>query len=106
LGEPGAAGILAAPLAHARGNYSVWFRPEYLRTVTWGAAPKSIASRLTPAGSFQTWAESVEGASRPWRDVEVESAAELRSGLGTFLITRAEQLAALNAELARSNDEL
>ena len=36
----------------------------------------------------------------------MESVAELRSGLGTFLITRAEQLAALNAELARSNDEL
>ena len=31
---------------------------------------------------------------------------ELRSALGTFLITRAEQLAALNAELARSNEEL
>src|SRR4051794_2507370 len=104
-----AAGILAAPLAHQRGNHIVWFRPEYVRTVTWGAAPKSIAAgapRLTPDGSFRTWAESVEGASRPWEPAEIESAAELRSALGTFLITRAEQLAALNAELARSNDEL
>ena len=48
----------------------------------------------------------MQGESRPWAAVDVESVTELRSALGTFLITRAEQLAALNAELARSNEEL
>ena len=103
-------GVLMAPLAHERGNYIAWFRPEYVHTVKWAHAPKSLAAperdRLTPDGSFGTWAESVEGSSKPWTAVEVESASELRSALGTFLITRAEQLAALNAELARSNEEL
>jgi light-regulated signal transduction histidine kinase (bacteriophytochrome) len=101
-------GILVAPLAHERGNYIAWFRPEWAHTVTWAHAPKSLAApdRLTPEGSFGTWAESVEGTSKPWLPVEVESVSELRSAIGTFLITRAEQLAALNAELARSNEEL
>lgn len=103
-------GVLAAPLAVARGNHIVWFRREYVHTIEWAHAPKSLAvkdpDRLNPDGSFRTWAESVQGESRPWSAVEVESVAELRSGLGTFLITRAEQLAALNAELARSNEEL
>ncbi|MDA0178723.1 ATP-binding protein [Solirubrobacter phytolaccae] len=103
-------GVLAAPLAVARGNHIVWFRREYVRTIEWAHAPKSLAikevDRLNPDGSFRTWAESVEGESKPWSTVEVESVAELRSALGTFLITRAEQLAALNAELARSNEEL
>lgn len=103
-------GVLAAPLAVARGNHIVWFRREYVRTIEWAHAPKSLAvkdpDRLNPDGSFRTWAESVKGESKPWDAVEVESAGELRSALGTFLITRAEQLAALNAELARSNEEL
>ncbi len=103
-------GVLAAPLAVARGNHIVWFRTEYVREIEWAHAPKSLAikepDRLNPDGSFRTWAESVQGESRPWAAVDVESVTELRSGLGTFLITRAEQLAALNAELARSNDEL
>lgn len=103
-------GVLAAPLAVARGNHIVWFRREYVHTIEWAHAPKSLAvkdpDRLNPDGSFRTWAESVQGESRPWSAVEVESVTELRSGLGTFLITRAEQLAALNAELARSNEEL
>ena len=103
-------GVLAAPLAVARGNHVVWFRREYVHEIRWAHAPKSLAvkdpDRLNPDGSFRTWAESVKGRSRPWDAVEVESVAELRSALGTFLITRAEQLAALNAELARSNEEL
>jgi light-regulated signal transduction histidine kinase (bacteriophytochrome) len=103
-------GVLAAPLAVARGNHIVWFRREYVHTIEWAHAPKSLAlkepDRLNPDGSFRTWAESVKGESRPWSTVEVESVTELRSNLGTFLITRAEQLAALNAELARSNEEL
>jgi light-regulated signal transduction histidine kinase (bacteriophytochrome) len=100
-------GVLAAPLAVARGNHIVWFRSEYVQEIQWAHAPKSLAvkdpDRLNPDGSFRTWAESVKGRSRPWAAVEIESVSELRSALGTFLITRAEQLAALNAELARSN---
>jgi light-regulated signal transduction histidine kinase (bacteriophytochrome) len=103
-------GVLAAPLAVARGNHIVWLRSEYVHEIKWAHAPKSLAlkdvDRLNPDGSFRTWAESVKGRSRAWTGVEVESVTELRSALGTFLITRAEQLAALNAELARSNEEL
>ncbi|MDD7922154.1 response regulator [Actinomycetospora chibensis] len=106
-----ASGLLAVPLGHARGNYLVWFRPEWVHTVTWGGARAATdrgaaQAPLGPHGSFAQWAESVRATSRPWREVEVESVLELRGGLGTFLLTRAEQLAALNAELARSNADL
>ena len=36
-------GVLLAPLAHERGNYIAWFRPEYVHTVTWAHPPKSLA---------------------------------------------------------------
>ena len=104
-------GVLAAPA-----------RPSRAATTSPGSGPSTCArssgrtrpsrlainerDRLNPDGSFRTWAESVRGESPPWAAVEVESVTELRTALGTFLITRAEQLAALNAELARSNEEL
>src|SRR5204863_173089 len=82
-GEGEMPGVLVAPLAHERGNYIAWFRPEWVHTVTWAHPPKSLAApdRLTPEGSFGTWAESVEGMSTPWQPVEVESVSELRSAL-------------------------
>jgi chemotaxis family two-component system sensor kinase Cph1 len=110
--SPTAAGIIALPLSQRRGNYVLWFRPEWHRDLAWGdngLAPSgapAVDDRLAPAGSFRTWAESVDGASRPWDDVEVEATGRLRTAVGTFLLERAEQLAALNTELARSNADL
>jgi light-regulated signal transduction histidine kinase (bacteriophytochrome) len=106
-----ASGAIAVALARRQGNYLVWFRPEYPHEVAWGGAKAVLQEgdgqrELGPEGSFAQWVQTVRGASRPWHPVEVESATALRAALGAHVLDRAEQLAALNAELARSNAEL
>ena len=106
-----ASGVLAVALARRQGNYLLWFRPEYPHEVAWGGAKAVLQEgdgqrELGPEGSFAQWVQTVRGASRPWHAAEVESATELRAALGAHVLDRAEQLAALNAELARSNTEL
>jgi light-regulated signal transduction histidine kinase (bacteriophytochrome) len=107
-----ASGVLAVTLSRGQGNTIIWFRAEWPHTVTWGhqtspATPVGAGERaLGPHGSFAEWAQSVRGTSRPWRPAEVDSVVQLRSALGTFVLARAEELAELNAHLARSNAEL
>jgi light-regulated signal transduction histidine kinase (bacteriophytochrome) len=109
---PTAAGILVLPLSRRQGNLLVWLRPEQVREVTWGNGARSGVSDaggvepLTPRGSFERWKEIVRLRSRPWRPEELTSAYQLRSSLGTLLLSRAEALARVNAELLRVNGEL
>lgn len=108
-----ASGLLAAPLARDGRHFVVWFRGEARRTVSWGGDPreKQIVEgprgpRLSPRRSFEIWNEQVKGASEPWAAIEIATAAELQASLMEVVVSRAERLAALNADLARSNAEL
>ncbi|MFN0092012.1 MAG: ATP-binding protein [Acidimicrobiales bacterium] len=107
-----AAGLLAAPLSRLHGNYVLWFRPEWPHTVTWARSDAPVvieedgALRLAPRESFEKWKQEVRGRSRPWLDVEVAAVRALRSALGAFLLSWAEQLAKANAQLAAANSEL
>jgi chemotaxis family two-component system sensor kinase Cph1 len=110
--ETWAAGVLAAPLSRLHGNYVMWFRPEWVRTVTWGQSDAPVVYsedgqlRLAPRESFERWRQKVEGSARPWSAAQVTAVRSLRSKLGIFLLTRAEQLAEHNAKLAAANAEL
>ena len=106
-------GILAFPLSRARRNLVVWFRSETIQTVNWGGNPHEKptvpgphGSRLTPRRSFELFAESVHQRSLPWKTVERESAGRLWMLILELVISRAERLADLNADLTRSNEEL
>lgn len=108
-----ASGLLAFPLARGRRNLMMWFRTETIRTIDWGGNPHDTPTvmgphgpRLTPRASFELFRESVRGRSLPWLPAEVDAAARLRLLLMEFVVGRAEQLAELNADLARSNEEL
>ncbi|MBJ6109826.1 GAF domain-containing protein [Hymenobacter sp. BT523] len=114
-----ASGIIAASLADAPGNYLLWFRPEQVRTVTWAGQnekPQALADGqifLSPRQSFEAWKQLVENTSAPWRPVELEAAKEIRLRISDIrlkvfneLQARARSLTRLNAELARSNDDL
>ncbi|MCW2993176.1 MAG: multi-sensor signal transduction histidine kinase [Conexibacter sp.] len=104
-----ASGVLAATLSRGQGNVIAWFRGEWEHTVNWGhrtAQDAGAEPALGPHGSFDQWAASVRGTSRPWLPAEVDSVVQLRSALGTFVLSRAEELAELNGRLARSNAEL
>jgi two-component system, chemotaxis family, sensor kinase Cph1 len=109
-----ASGLLAIPISQrAQGDWVMWFRPEQVQTFRWGGNPHEKPSvvgphglRLTPRKSFDTWQEQVNGRSMPWKAVEIEAALKLRLLLLDIVVSRAEELALLNTNLLRSNDEL
>lgn len=108
-----ASGLIAFPLSRTHRNVMMWFRPETLRTVNWGGNPHEKPTvdgpngpRLTPRRSFELFVESVRGRSLPWNPVEIDAAARLRVMVMELVVSRAERLAELNADLARSNEEL
>ena len=87
LDEPGfapltatASGVLAASVSNSPGEYLVWFRPERVRTVTWGGNPfKPVLvgddpTMLSPRRSFAQWHQVVEGTSEPWVHADLAAA--------------------------------
>ena len=105
-----ASGLLAAPLSRLHRGYILWFRPEILRTESWGGDPRKDApaadGRIHPRRSFETWKETVRLKAAPWRPSEVEAADDLRKAILDIVLHRAEEKAQLSAELERSNKEL
>jgi chemotaxis family two-component system sensor kinase Cph1 len=77
-------GLLALCLPKPVPEYVLWFRPEVVRTVTWGGNPEKPveaggdAPRLHPRRSFAAWKEEVHGTSRPWTQAELDGVADLR----------------------------
>lgn len=108
-----ASGLVAFPVSRTRRTLVIWFRPETIQTVTWGGNPADKplvpgphGPRLTPRASFELFAESVRGRSLPWLLVEVDAAIRLRAVLLEVVVTHAEHLTELNADLARTVEEL
>jgi chemotaxis family two-component system sensor kinase Cph1 len=108
-------GVLAISISQLHQHYLIWFRPEVVQTVQWAGNPAKAmdeesssesVQRLRPRNSFQSWAETVSGRSLPWRRSELEGALEFRSAILAVVLRRAEEVASLAEELARSNREL
>jgi light-regulated signal transduction histidine kinase (bacteriophytochrome) len=108
-----ASGVLAAAFSRQRRGLLVWFRPQTMQTVKWAGNPRDepvVAGpqgrRLSPRTSFELFVESVRGRSLPWSEIEIDAALRLRLLVLELVITRAERLADVNADLTRSNEEL
>lgn len=108
-----ASGVLAMEISKAHQNYILWFRPEVLQTVNWGGNPKKPVEfledgslRMSPRKSFDLWQETVQGCSLPWKRCEIEVVAELRSLIVGIVLHQADEMASMNFELQRSNEEL
>lgn len=108
-----ASGLLAIPLARAQGGYLLFFRPEVIQVVNWGGNPNKPvevdadgAGHLTPRKSFALWQETVERQSIPWKNGHSAISRDLRNALIVFIIERAQELARVNQELTRRNNEL
>jgi chemotaxis family two-component system sensor kinase Cph1 len=77
---PVASGIVAVRLSDSPGDYLIWFRPEQVRTVTWGGNPfKAVVigndpTDLSPRRSFAQWFQVVEGTSEPWSEADLTAA--------------------------------
>lgn len=109
--EP-ASGLMAMPIARSEGEWLLWLRPEQNMVVNWAGDPtKPVLSgphgdRLMPRKSFALWEEIVRGRSQPWTPLELEMVRRLRNAVATAALQRDAQLRRLNAELARSNEDL
>ncbi|HET9040975.1 MAG TPA: ATP-binding protein [Gemmatimonadales bacterium] len=105
-----ASGLLAISLSTRHRSFVLWFRPEVLRTIRWGGDPAKPAAaeggRLHPRTSFETWRQTVSGRSVAWWPSEIDGASDLRQAIVEVVLRKAEELAELSAELARSNREL
>jgi two-component system, chemotaxis family, sensor kinase Cph1 len=77
---PEASGLLATAVSSSPGEYLIWFRPERIRTVTWGGNPfKAVVlgndpAELSPRRSFAQWHQLVEGTSEPWTPADLTAA--------------------------------
>ncbi|MCJ8280213.1 MAG: ATP-binding protein [Rivularia sp. ALOHA_DT_140] len=108
-----ASGLLALVISRTQRIYILWFRPEVIQTVDWGGNPtKSVEKlpdgeiRIHPRKSFALWQETVQNSSLPWKKSEIEAVAELRSAIVSIVLNKADELAKINIELERSNNEL
>ena len=108
-----ASGLLALEISPIHHNFILWFRPEVVHTVNWGGDPtktRQVLSDgsvyLTPRKSFDRWKETVRGCSRRWQPAEREAVLELRNLIVGLVLRQADELASINFELKRSNDEL
>ena len=83
-----ASGLIALSVSKTPRDYVLWFRPEAIRTVTWGGNPNKPAEpgpnseRLAPRKSFAAWTQSVRLHSHPWRSTDVEAADTALVALG------------------------
>lgn len=77
---PVASGLVAAPISSSPGDYILWFRPEQVRTVTWGGDPQKPVlvgndpMQLSPRLSFAQWHQVVEGTCEPWSPADLAAA--------------------------------
>lgn len=108
-----ASGLLAIKISHVQRFYILWFRPEVIRTITWGGDPNKpvwVAPegevRLSPRKSFSAWQEIVRHTAMPWKPCELEMALEVRSALINLVLRHAAEISQLNQELKRSNLDL
>ncbi|HEY9663726.1 MAG TPA: GAF domain-containing protein, partial [Allocoleopsis sp.] len=108
-----ASGVLALEISRIHRNYILWFRPEVIQTMNWGGNPNKPVEiqedgslQISPRKSFQLWQETVQGCALPWKPCELEAVVELRSLLVGIVLRQAEDIAAMNYELQRSNKEL
>ena len=75
-----ASGIVATTISDNPGEYLIWFRPERIRTVTWGGDPDkpfvigNSPEDLSPRRSFAQWHQLVEGTSDPWTTADLAAA--------------------------------
>ncbi|MBG1263974.1 ATP-binding protein [Nostoc commune] len=108
-----ASGLLAIAISKTQHRYVLWFRPEFLQTVTWAGNPENPkhieadgSFTFSPRQSFAAWQETVRLKSLNWLQCEIEVAIELRSLIVDVILAQSDEMARVNLELERSNIEL
>ncbi len=106
-----ASGVLAAALGEQGRHMVLWFRPETIRTISWGgASPEQVekekaAGNYLPRTSFARWVEELRGHSLPWQRWQIDIARSLRAALNDLTIRQMRNARNLeiNVALRRAN---
>ena len=107
-----ASGLLVLRISRVRRYYVLWFRPEVIQTVNWAGNPQNAVQvgpdgrTLCPRESFEQWRQTVRLTSLPWKSCEIDSALDFRNAIVGIVLSKADELAKLNLDLERSNQEL
>ena len=108
-----ASGLLAVKFGDNSKDVLIWFRQEYLQSVTWGGSPEKKAivkngiSHLTPRKSFEKWSQEISGVSLSWEKYELQAALSLEESITHAIINRQkEEILELNKDLSLLNEEL
>lgn len=87
-------GILALPIQPDKGNYLIAFRPELVRTISWGGNPNEAvqfeagSSVYHPRHSFQIWKENFYNTAKDWHPEELVAAEQFRNFLVQYTLNR------------------
>lgn len=109
-----ACGVLAISIPRSPLHYVMWFRPQFIRTITWAGDPTKPVTvvdngpHLHPRTSFDAWTETVKLRAVPWKPWEIDAAEELRNailGLDLRRQVQREQEARAAAERATQQRE-
>ncbi len=75
-----ASGVLSVIQDKLASSYVIWFRPEYIQTISWGGDPNSKEIRfegnqakIYPRKSFERWKETKRYQSLPWSDAQLKA---------------------------------
>ncbi|GAA3001686.1 ATP-binding protein [Actinokineospora diospyrosa] len=107
----GFSGVLVLAL-DGTGDLVAWVRRERRAARTWATDPDQPVllgphgQRLTPRGSSAVYQAVVRGHCLPWTGADAAVAEEFGHAVRTSALRRATELAALNDELRRANDDL
>jgi light-regulated signal transduction histidine kinase (bacteriophytochrome) len=113
---PVASGLLATAVSSTPGDYLLWFRPEQVRTVTWGGNPfKPVEignnpADLSPRRSFSQWHQLVEGTSEAWGPADIAAARLIGESVADVvlqfrsvrMLIAQDQLAQVSAQVRQS----
>jgi light-regulated signal transduction histidine kinase (bacteriophytochrome)/CheY-like chemotaxis protein len=99
-------GVLAVPLSREPGDYLLFFRREFIHSVSWAGnptkpmLPSPSGERLTPRKSFELWREEVRRTSRRWESSDRLMAEALRISLLEVILKFNEIIASERAKAA------
>jgi len=90
--SPIASGLLAVAISNQSDDILIWFRPERVRTVTWGGDPSKPVSdgddpsELSPRRSFAQWHQIVKGTSDAWTAGDIRAAGLIRTSISDVVV--------------------
>lgn len=108
-----ASGLLALSISKTPRDYVLWFRPEFVREVSWAGNPddkpvivEDDGLRLSPRKSFALWKSQVRLQSRPWENADIQTAQALRVSLLEVVLKRIDQVAREREKARLRQEEL